>query len=993
MKRTIKILLSVCLFATLFTLGACAASEDPSDDQQQQSPVQQESVHTVTIDGEAVLVVDGEQVPMPQAEDREGFYFEGWYVGDQPYDFSQPVKGDLTIVSRYTPLAMTVRGTLSSVHGGMSAGAIVTVTDGTLTKTGVSDADGAFSVAEVPAGDYTVTVEADGFEPYSMQIVKADFDKYAACDVGTLSMAAEYAPLGAIGEDIGGSYALYMTRNSEGFLFKAVTDRTQFPYTGERLEFWLSVGETTAAARNADVYMLRAYCDGTMDASNYPNNVINTLVPKSSQSDYMSSAWTTGESDTTVELFVAYELFGLDTANGTTAVAATDVVGFSMTAVTSAGTQLYYREDMPGASGTAEVVRGNRFDYLRIDSYNNLFEYSDNREVYTLSGTVEVAGSPAEGVLVHYAGQEAATGSDGMFRIQLPAEEAEGMLTFTKTGYGERSVDPGVVLSKKIYTFEIVMEEITGTLTGTVTDRQGAALEGVEVTVEEISATTGEDGKFTIAAVGYGQTLTVTLEKDGYFTRTVRVTPAELTAGAAFEWQMGEYIYRDVVFSVTDILGEAVTDAMVKLGDVTGTETEDGYLFEDVLIGDYTITVSAEGFIGTAAALSQDEFDYNSDAAIEREIALIRDYVTVGTLADVGETDWMLQLTRDEEGIYLKVTAEQEYNDSNVRSYIWFSVGKTNVVRDDNFYYLGIFSNGLIDFVRPTVSGATIEEAETLILNHEKTTGFSRENGKMTAGFYIPYSLLKVTENNDAPITAEDVFGVLFSTHISGQETFLTYDGILGSKNNSTTFVRIDGQNSVYSKTTNTPPSQAVEYAAVGTLTDVDGASWKLEVSRDSEGIYLRVSADTPYNNDTHGAYVWLSVGQTNTSRDTNFYYLRIYSNGNIAFYHQGAGVLADARTQILTHAKTEGFRRDADSLEASFFIPYSLLTVTENDGAPITAEDVFGVLFAVYKGSQEVYLEYDGILGSKNDSTTFVRVDKDCNIYSKETNTEQEEA
>lgn len=63
--------------------------------------------HTVTflVDDEAVStaeVVDGKLVAEPAAPKKDGYTFDGWFLGAKKYDFSAPVTEDLTLVARFT---------------------------------------------------------------------------------------------------------------------------------------------------------------------------------------------------------------------------------------------------------------------------------------------------------------------------------------------------------------------------------------------------------------------------------------------------------------------------------------------------------------------------------------------------------------------------------------------------------------------------------------------------------------------------------------------------------------------------------------------------------------------------------------------------------------------------------------------------------------------------------------------------------------------------
>ena len=66
--------------------------------------------HTVTfmVDDEAVStseVVDGKTVAEPTAPKKDGYTFDGWFLGEKKYDFSKPVTEDLTLVARFTKVA------------------------------------------------------------------------------------------------------------------------------------------------------------------------------------------------------------------------------------------------------------------------------------------------------------------------------------------------------------------------------------------------------------------------------------------------------------------------------------------------------------------------------------------------------------------------------------------------------------------------------------------------------------------------------------------------------------------------------------------------------------------------------------------------------------------------------------------------------------------------------------------------------------------------
>ncbi|MDO4596402.1 MAG: beta-N-acetylglucosaminidase domain-containing protein [Coriobacteriaceae bacterium] len=63
--------------------------------------------HTVTFTGKGVSldpveVIDGHTVKKPADPVREGYTFEGWFSGEQKFDFTKPVTGDVTLTARWS---------------------------------------------------------------------------------------------------------------------------------------------------------------------------------------------------------------------------------------------------------------------------------------------------------------------------------------------------------------------------------------------------------------------------------------------------------------------------------------------------------------------------------------------------------------------------------------------------------------------------------------------------------------------------------------------------------------------------------------------------------------------------------------------------------------------------------------------------------------------------------------------------------------------------
>ena len=103
-------------------------------------------MHTVTLDAGngsqpvRVTVVDGEPVGRPADPTRDGYAFKGWTLDGQPYDFAQPVTGDITLTAQWEKLAeYTVT---FDTQGGTPVASQTVTENGTVTRPADPTRDG-----------------------------------------------------------------------------------------------------------------------------------------------------------------------------------------------------------------------------------------------------------------------------------------------------------------------------------------------------------------------------------------------------------------------------------------------------------------------------------------------------------------------------------------------------------------------------------------------------------------------------------------------------------------------------------------------------------------------------------------------------------------------------------------------------------------------------------------------------------------------------------
>lgn len=160
------------------------------------------AVHTVSFDAgdgspvETQHVTDGLTVTEPETPVREGYRFDGWLLDGQPYDFSTPVTGDLTLTAAWTKLH-----TVTFDYGieGMTGNQQI-ADGGTLTEPYVPERDGytftgwlldgrPFDFSTPVTGDITLTAGWQENEPPAPVTHTVTFDSAGGSPVEPQTVA------------------------------------------------------------------------------------------------------------------------------------------------------------------------------------------------------------------------------------------------------------------------------------------------------------------------------------------------------------------------------------------------------------------------------------------------------------------------------------------------------------------------------------------------------------------------------------------------------------------------------------------------------------------------------------------------------------------------------------------------------------------------------------------------------------------------------------
>ena len=220
--------------------------------------------------------------------------------------------------------------------------------------------------------------------------------------------------------------------------------------------------------------------------------------------------------------------------------ATTDGEGKWQMSVAFAGDTLTVRYSKQGYVAAQDVV--NKSD-VGTGSWSGSKQLSEQLVTVTWTGTDQDE-DPIEGVTVTltYAGGEtrtATTNGEGVYTFTDVTTFVGVTITFTKEGYADGSetrtaqqlaaadtltVDKNITATSQV---------VNVTLGGKVIGVEGTGLKGAVITAGDLTATTGEDGSFTIENFPVVDTeITVTL--NGYLSAEVSFTASDYTEGETF---------------------------------------------------------------------------------------------------------------------------------------------------------------------------------------------------------------------------------------------------------------------------------------------------------------------------------------------------------------------------------------------------------------------------------------------------------------------------
>ena len=238
-----------------------------------------------------------------------------------------------------------------------------------------------------------------------------------------------------------------------------------------------------------------------------------------------------------------------------------------------------------------------------------------------------------------------------------------------------------------------------GTVTGMVTDENNTSISGVAVTISDVegSTATGADGKYSFSNVPMDKR-TITFTKKNYLTTSATVLAGKFDANkvASISIQMLSAAAK-VMGTVTDAKNNnaPLAGVTVKLGSLTTTTDNDGtYLFESLIIDDYSITFSKTGYVAVSRDIKKAQF---IDKIATLDIRLGGVEVLPGLTADdLKEADkWLYKTTKEN---YHQICNEfhEMYGLLSIHKEEWKNIGEQLLIFFVYTYFCGAVYDDMV---------------------------------------------------------------------------------------------------------------------------------------------------------------------------------------------------------------------------------------------------------------------------------------------------------
>ena len=479
---------------------------------------------------------------------------------------------------------------------------------------------------------------------------------------------------------------------------------------------------------------------------------------------------------------------------------------------------------------------------------------------------------------------------------------------------------------------------------------------------------------------------------------------------------------RDIITCVNEAVNNPYKqiDATSEITKIKGTITDANgvpqagvnFFHDDVLLG----STDSEGkFIfniykpTSQYVISLDKYGYEPkqmtvDANPEEKVLTMNEQITASEVTydlndytyvcEFGNPRFKAYVRRDNNGLYFLFEGPTGSLDNVTGHGLWtfISTGIPGSSRftDSDAYGFQILGKDTSQLVVENLGGSNTSKCEGLGVIVDET------NTKLVAILSIPFKFFN--QKLGAIITKDSIVGFSFATEIVNNAYSYGFDYNDGSMNeyknvdDPRTYLRIDSESNLFNSSTNSKTSAESadfdlnEFKQITTFGNPKFVSY---VKRDDNAIYFAYIGSAGALNSVAACGLWtfISTYEPTHSRftDQNAYTFQIRGKTIGALIIESPAGNTDASKLQLNVSEEDGI------LSVLFKIPYAFFN--QKYGATIDKNSVIGVSFAteIIAGGFNYGFDYnDGVTNEyKNvdDPTTYLRIDKSCNLYNSSTN------
>lgn len=531
---------------------------------------------------------------------------------------------DFTFVATANLTYTTLTGTVKNIVNGAVGGATVTLKGTTMAT--VAGADGAFSLANIPAnnGAITFVVSKEGYADSETTVEQAVLMENATTALGDVNLSLPAGESGVFGMKSG------LFANNNAFITRTLTG-VEFYFEGtNNFNGWIELfidTKASTAERNSTNTQYRLHANGNIEVINDFGNGDFTAKGIVWNVNHVEGAGYTAKA------FIPYttlkisplEPFGISLGQNN---GQNDWDGWN-------------RGDLPGANGEAFVKPEMPTDYIRIGANNNLYAADHNNALITFGGTVKVGETALAGVTVKIDGTVVATtDNSGAWSSTSVLGTDDYVVTYEKAGYVTKTTNiaNASLAGKDAWNETAVLETTKVTLNGKVTGADNAGIEGVTVTVTgegvNKTATTNADGSYTVEGITVFANVTVTFTKTDYVTVSDTITAATLAGSATHtmnKTMQSSAFEKEVTLSGTVKEGTAALQGVtVAIGanSVTTNENGEWSITLDLAYNEATtVSYALAGYKSAQTTIAANTFEnqttWNEDKALVAETTTV----------------------------------------------------------------------------------------------------------------------------------------------------------------------------------------------------------------------------------------------------------------------------------------------------------------------------------------------------------------------------------